>query len=872
MLSACAAARVRGGERQPVRGAAPQWAGAAALLLTLCAALFAALADVGSADAQETLAGEDTVSIYVLARVHRLAAGDARGAWRIEFGVLPASTVRSAGGATAAATANARFLPAERYLSESAVRRRARAEDRRWLHSSLVRITLPGEGGRVLEGRVIARWNPKQDGGPLRLEFGFLPESARTDAGGDTQAAARMYAVLPEQRYLSESVISGELSRSRLRWFRSTPAIDAPLSGKIEPENSQPSISWAGYDPSAVELGGAAPRLLPPTATVNGVAVQLQYRYRIAPVSVGVCSVGSGGALTILRAGDCHVQATSTATARYRSATASASVRVSPAPEEDPRLRWAGYVPATARIGDPPRAPLPPTAAHPSIEFRYRSRTPANCAADPATGALTFLAAGSCSVTVSTTPGGSYRIAEVTVIVNITESGAMPIVIWSGYQKASVTVGEPPTSPDPPRATVDGATVNLRYKYSTANIGVCRVDENVGLLTPLGEGVCVVTATSVATSRYLPATATARVSVGPRPVAPTIEWAGYSPGKVRLGQPAPTLQRPIATVGGAPVNLTYTYSVAPQSRSVCSIDENSGRLNIAGVGLCSVAVVSEATEQYLRGQATALVEVENMPLRPSITWAGYSLRLVELGQPTPTIRQPTATVDGAPVNLTYNYSVAPESRSVCSVDRNSGRLAITGAGRCSVTVVSTATERYLSSQATTSVTVTPPPPPNRAPVAVAPWQQPSIPTVRVGCGGRSPESVPVGPSGYFSDPDGDTLTYRLKGSRGQETTSVQDNVLEASIDDFLPSLRLRGRGVGSTTITLIARDPGGLSAETAIRIAVEACPGQSGGGSGSGTSGPGTDNDDGTGRVDPPGGRGATPPGVGTDKLRRSGS
>ena len=477
-------------------------------------------------------------------------------------------------------------------------------------------------------------------------------------------------------------------------------------------------------------------------------------------------------------------------------------------------------------------------------------------------------------MTVSTVGGENYRAAEVTVTVEITEEERVtPVVTWSGYPNDAVTVGEPPTSPTPPRAAVGGAAVNLLYKFSTESAGICRVDENVGLLTPLGEGVCVVTATSVETAQYLPATATAQVSVGPRPVAPTIEWAGYSPGTVRLGQPAPPLQRPTATVDGAPVNLTYTYSVAPQSRSVCSIDENSGRLSIAGVGLCSVAVMSEATEQYLPGRATVLVEVENMPpVRPSITWAGYSPAQVELGQLTPTIRPPTATVDGAPVNLTYSYSVAPLSRSVCSVDRNSGRLTITGVGSCSVIVVSTVTERYLPSQATASVTVTPQPPQNRAPVAVPPWQQPSIPTVRVGCGGRSPESVPVGPSGYFSDPDGDTLTYRLKGSRGQETMSVQDNVLEASIDDWLPSLMFRGRSAGSTTITLIARDPGGLSAETTIRIAVETCPGQSGGGSGSGASGSGTDNDDDTGRVDPPGGRGATPPGVGADKLRRSGS
>ncbi len=849
-------------------GRAARWASAAAaLLLTLCAVV----GTFTPVDAQLGSADEDTTPVYLLARVQRLQAGDARGSYLIEFGVLPASMVDGAGGAPAAAAANARFLPERRYLSESMIRGRARAGDRRWLRSSLIRIVLPGGGGRVLEARVIARWNPKA-GGPLRIEFGFLLERARTAAGGDTQTAARTHAVLPKFRYLSQNTIAGELGRSRPRWFRSTPPVDVPLSSGGS-EALQPTVAWSGYAPSDIEFGVSAPRLLPPTATVNGVAVQLQYRYRVALPSVGVCSVDGQGALTILGIGDCRVQATSTATARYRSATASASVRVSEVPQEDPRLRWAGYSPASARVGDPARAPLPPTAAHPSIEFRYRSRTPANCRADPTSGALAFLAAGSCSVTVSTVPGENYRAAEVTVTVNITEGGVTPVVSWGGYQKTSVTVGEPPTSPTPPRATVSGAVVNLRYKYSTASAGVCRVDENVGLLTPLGEGVCVVTATSITTSRYLPATAMARVTVGPRPVAPMLRWAGYSPGKVRLGQPAPSLQQPIATVDGTAVSLTYSYSVAPQSRSVCGIDENNGRLNITGVGLCSVAVVSEATGKYLSSQATALVEVENIPLvRPSITWAGYSPRLVELGQSTPTLQRPTATVDGAPVNLTYSYSVAPLSSSVCRIHADTGQITITGIGVCGVIVVSRATERYLPSQAMASVTVTPPPQ-NQAPVVRPAWEIPPLPQqVMVGCGGRPPASVTVGPSGYFSDPDGDPLTYRLKGSRGQETRSVQNNVLEASIDDWLPSLMLRGRSVGSTTITLTARDPGGLSAETAIPITVEACPGQSGGGSGSGTSGPNTDDDDDTGVVDGPGGRGATPPGVGTNKLRRSGS
>ena len=326
------------------------------------------------------------------------------------------------------------------------------------------------------------------------------------------------------------------------------------------------------------------------------------------------------------------------------------------------------------------------------------------------------------------------------------------------------------------------------------------------------------------------------------------------------------------------VQLTYSYSVAPFS-SACSVDSNSGALRITGVGVCEVTVASRETEQYLPARATARVEVQSAPqVRPTITWGGYFPRTVELRQAELTMQTlpPLATVGGQQVPLTYTYSVAPPLWSVCRVDPNSGQLTITGAGTCEVTVTSAATDEYLPGRATARVTVREQR--NRAPVVRPSSQWQSIPTVRIGCDGRTPEPVSVGPHVYFSDPDGDLLTYSLKGTGGQRVMSVRDSVLEASIvgGDFLI---LRGLGEGSTTITLVARDPGGLSVEANVPVPVLGCPGQGGGNppppvtggggdtGGGSTTGVGTeglkrssDSDDDVGVVDSPGGRGAYPP------------
>ena len=94
-------------------------------------------------------------------------------------------------------------------------------------------------------------------------------------------------------------------------------------------EVTPPVISWAGYEPANMNVGGAS-RLLPPTARVNGRMVNgLTYRYSVAPASSGVCSVNPAtGSLTATAQGTCEISVTSEATADYLPATAMAVVRV----------------------------------------------------------------------------------------------------------------------------------------------------------------------------------------------------------------------------------------------------------------------------------------------------------------------------------------------------------------------------------------------------------------------------------------------------------------------------------------------------------------------------------------------------------------
>ncbi len=103
----------------------------------------------------------------------------------------------------------------------------------------------------------------------------------------------------------------------------------------------------------------------------------------------------------------------------------------------------------------------------------------------------------------------------------------------------------------------------------------------------------------------------------------------------------------------------------------------------------------------------------------------------------------------------------------------------------------------------TTVTPVDPPPQNRAPTAVG-----SIGAVTVDVGATVTTDV----ASNFNDPDGDALTYSAATSDGGvATATVSGSVVSTT-----------GVAAGSATVTITARDPGGLSATQTMAVTVNA--------------------------------------------------
>ena len=143
------------------------------------------------------------------------------------------------------------------------------------------------------------------------------------------------------------------------------------------------------------------------------------------------------------------------------------------------------------------------------------------------------------------------------------------------------------------------------------------------------------------------------------------------------------------------------------------------------------------------------------------------------------------------------FTATSSNATSASVAVSGGVVTVTAvaAGVANVTVTARALDG-LSAQQSFTVTVQ-----NRAPVA-----RDSIPEQTLFMG----DTASVNMAAYFHDPDGDALSYSVANS--------DEAVASASVSGSLVSLKAATRG--TSTVTVTARDPGGLSARQDFAVTV----------------------------------------------------
>lgn len=244
-----------------------------------------------------------------------------------------------------------------------------------------------------------------------------------------------------------------------------------------------------------------------------------------------------------------------------------------------------------------------------------------------------------------------------------------------------------------------------------------------------------------------------------------------------------------------------TYSAATSDDAVATATVSGSTVAVTGVGAGTANITVTATDPGgLSATQTMGVTVETVNHPPTVV-GGLDNQTVSIGD---TIMADVAEFFEDPEGDSLTFSAASSDTTVATAAVDGSALTAVAVGEGSSTVTVTATDTA-DNTGTIEFTLTVESP-NRAPEITD-----TIPDQMLMAG----DTVRLDPADYFSDPDGDDLTY--------EAVSSETDIVTALIDaDGM--VEIGAQASGSTVVTVQAKDPEGLSAEQQVNVTVTAPP------------------------------------------------
>ena len=365
-------------------------------------------------------------------------------------------------------------------------------------------------------------------------------------------------------------------------------------------------------------------------------------------------------------------------------------------------------------------------------------------------------------------------------------SGSLPAQSMTAGESVTVNVAAPFSDPDGDALT---------YTANSSNAGVASValsGTNLSI-TAVATGTATVTVTA-SDPAGLSASASANVTVmepnrPPAALAPQIEPATLVVGDSVLQNVAPLFVDP----DGDPLS----YSVSSNNTNVVTVSLSGSVATARAVGVGTATVTITATDPAgLSTSISGMLTVEQANQPPVATVSSLPARTIQAGN---SVDVDVSAFFSDPDGDALTYTASSLNTGIATVSVTGSTVTVTGVAAGMTTVTVTASDPGgLTASLSASVTVGQA---NRAPVATG-----SVPAQSLTVG----QSVQVNVAPFFSDPDGDPLTYTASSSNtGIATASVTGSTVTVT-----------GIAAGTVTVTVTASDPGGLTASLSASVTV----------------------------------------------------
>jgi uncharacterized protein YjdB len=308
-----------------------------------------------------------------------------------------------------------------------------------------------------------------------------------------------------------------------------------------------------------------------------------------------------------------------------------------------------------------------------SVSVTYSSSDETVATVNSSTGAIELLKAGTTTITATFSGNATYKPAEVSYTLNVTEKTP------HGLAFATAEVG---------KLTTDEAFTNLltnnnslTVSYSSSATSVATVNSSTGEVTIKGAGSTIITATFAGDEDYEAGNASYTLTVSK--ATPTLSFVSDNvigrEGKAFAGNALTN-----------PANLTISYSSSDEE--VATIDSETGAVSIIEHGTTTITASFAGNETYTSGSASYTLKVLDTP---TITVSDQSIAWGE----TFTYNA-ASNVTGGPV------SVTSANEGIATVDG----LVITPAacGSVTITVSTSEDDTYKAGSNTFTLTITAP--------------------------------------------------------------------------------------------------------------------------------------------------------------------
>ena len=319
-----------------------------------------------------------------------------------------------------------------------------------------------------------------------------------------------------------------------------------------------------------------------------------------------------------------------------------------------------------------------------SVTVTYSSSDETVATVNSSTGAITeLLKAGSTTITATFAGNATYKPAEVSYTLNVTEKTPAGLA-YATSEVAKVTTDEAFTN------TLTNGN-SLTVSYSSSATGVATVNSSTGEVTIKGAGETTITASFAGNDDYEAGNASYTLTVSK--ATPTLSFASEN----AIGREGE------AFVGNAltnPASLTVTYSSS--ATDVATVNSSTGAVTIVAAGTTTITASFAGNDTYASGSAS------------------YTLKVLA----TPTI---TVSDDEVAYGETFTYS-AGASDTGGDITLTSGNTSIAtvaglvitpvACGEVEITVSRAETDTYKADSQTFTLTVTAPAGKTSAKVAI----------------------------------------------------------------------------------------------------------------------------------------------------------